>query len=53
MPCLLLQVALGEEWATDPATGLNYHVTWSQDDNGSLQVSRHHPLALAAANVDV
>ncbi|EFN57675.1 hypothetical protein CHLNCDRAFT_57211 [Chlorella variabilis] len=39
-----LEVALGEEWATDPATGQNYFITWAQDDNGSLQVLRAEPV---------
>lgn len=33
-----LEVPLGEECATDPATGTNYLIQWTQDDTGSLQV---------------
>lgn len=32
-----LEVPLGEEWASDPATGTNYLIQWTQDDTGSLQ----------------
>ena len=33
-----LQVQLGEEYATDPATGRHYNIRWAQDDSGTLQV---------------
>ena len=33
-----LQVQLGEEFATDPATGRHYNIRWAQDDSGTLQV---------------
>lgn len=36
-----LEVPLGEEWATDPATGANYLIQWTQDDTGTLQVRAH------------
>ena len=35
-----LEVPLGDAFATDPATGRHYAITWAQDDAGSLQVLR-------------
>eukprot|EP00887_Chlorella_sp_A99_P004766 scaffold4.g4766.t1 len=32
-----LEVPLGEQFVTDPATGRHYEIKWAQDDHGNLQ----------------
>ena len=39
-----LEVALGEEYVTDAASGRSYQIKWGQDDLGALQVLRAVPV---------
>jgi hypothetical protein len=45
-----VEVALGEEWATD-AQGRHYFIRWAQDDSGALQVLKAEPVQARPATL--